>query len=71
MISELWIESFGPAKVTNRRKPCPGGGGIGPRVARAAGAQSGGQWRHDQALVGAEFSRVGVRLGPPAFMQAE
>ena len=34
---------------------------------RANRAQAGIHRLHDQALVGAEFSRVGVRLGPPAF----
>ena len=41
----------------------PGGGAIVPNVAKAAGAQSCGQCRHHQALVGAERARVGIRLG--------
>jgi hypothetical protein len=41
----------------------PSGGGIGTSVAWAVGAQCWGQWRHDQALVGAERSRVGIWLG--------
>jgi hypothetical protein len=41
----------------------PGGDGIDPSIARVDGAQGWGQCRHDQALVGAERSRVGIRLG--------
>lgn len=41
----------------------PGGGAIVPNVAKAAGAQSCGQCRHHQALVGAERARVGI---PPS-----
>jgi hypothetical protein len=46
-----------------RARALPGGGGIGTSVVREAGAQSWGQGRHDQAHVGAEYSRVGIRLG--------
>src|SRR5208282_3237844 len=49
----------------------PGGGGIGPSFAREAGAQSWGQGRHDQALVGGERSRVGIRLGFGVFSKAD
>jgi hypothetical protein len=49
----------------------PGGDGIGPSVARAAGAQSWGQGRHDQALVGAKRSRVGNWLGLPVFSKPD
>jgi hypothetical protein len=38
---------------------------------RANRAQSGIQRLHDQALVGAEFSRVGVRLGLPDFSKPD
>jgi hypothetical protein len=43
---------------------CPGGGGIGHGIAREAGAQCRGQGRYDQALVGAERSRVGIPPSP-------
>ena len=49
----------------------PGGGGIVPNVARASGAQSWEQCRHDQALVGAERSRVVIRRGRPAFCKPD
>src|ERR1039458_6815218 len=38
---------------------------------RADRAQAGIQRLHDQALVGAERSRVGIRLGPPAFSKPD
>ncbi len=37
------FEAVAAEKVTKRRKHCPGGDGIDPNVARAAGAQSCGQ----------------------------
>ena len=49
----------------------PGGGGIVPNVARASGERSWEQCRHDQALVGAERSRVGIRLGLRAFSKPD
>src|ERR1700733_13790700 len=51
--------------IAGTSQALPGGGGIGSRFARAGRAQSWGQRRHDQALVGAERSRVGIRLGLP------
>ena len=54
--------------------PClelPGGDGGGFHVAGADRAQSGIQRLHDQALVGAERSRVGIRLGFPAFSKPD
>jgi hypothetical protein len=38
---------------------------------RAKGAQAGIQRLHDQALVGAARSRVGIRLGPPALSKPD
>ena len=49
----------------------PGGDGGGFHVAKGNGAQAGIQRLHDQALVGAERSRVGIRLGLPALSKPD
>ena len=49
----------------------PGGDGGGFHVAKGGRAQAGIQRLHDQALVGAERSRVGIRLGLPALSKPD
>jgi hypothetical protein len=44
---------------------------VGSMLRRANGTQSGIQRLHHQALVGAERSRVGIRLGLPALSKPD
>ena len=56
-------KSLEPSRDGRRCHQLPGGDGAGCHVARVALAQAGSQRLYDQALVGAECSRVGI---PPS-----
>jgi hypothetical protein len=63
--------SFRKQKSDETAKPCLVVMAVDSMLRRANRAQAGIQRLHDQALLGAERSRVGIRLGFPALSKPD